>query len=468
MKKGKNNNILDLIFTVVYVLSYAGIRLIRKQPWPGILAALWLGTGLLYIFWKRRRQEKRSTGKGNEIPETADADQEDSVLNVPAGQPVPFLLMMQNINSRIYQVFSTPGRLMFVHVGNELAGVDPEKLREDIPDAAAMAASEKNFVLERQQIEKIELKLRRTASTNYPNSGTAAISGDKKRTYVILNELAPDQIRGFFADMGQRVSVDQKSMDRRTKKEERDREVSRWNGERQDPETFKKLKTATTVLMIAGAVCSIAFLFIGNPYILWSTLCLLCFAAVVALGLIFPQYYTLMRDSRKAAGDTGVKSINLLGPLMASGAGMTMRMLLDFNFLPWWSGYAAGGILSVLLIAAFAWRLRELHGRIGLIIASWFLVLICCIGVPAQINSLLDFREPDYQPVTVIDHHISQGSRGPDWYYVTIRTEDGTEMDLKVGKYTYLKARAGYRGTMIVFQGALGIPYAEYESGKIG
>ena len=463
----KKRTVMMLLIALLEIALWIGFLVVQKrvgQPWSGVMAFVAVGGMLLFTFLTRRKSENAQEAEFDEAEEAAArADKLGDLPETEEEEKLSCILVLHGLSGKIYQVFSTPRKYHFVHVGGELSGVDGEKLLDSAPTDSLMAELPgKNFSLDKSEVQKITLNLRRSASTQIPNSGTVSFFTPKKRSYVLLGEASPEQICAFFSDVGDRVENNQKTLDRRTRSEERDQAVGTWNRERQDPAVFRTLRTVTRVLTVAGAVSTLAFIFLARPYVLWSILCVACFTAAVVLGLVFPAYYSLNYSSSDSMKRTGAKCINLLGPLLASGFGPTLRSLMDFNFIPEWLPYAAAGVLSVVLAVLFALRLRELKGRIWLILAVWFLLLISCVGIPAQVNSLLDFRDPAVETVRVVDMHVSTSSRGPDSYICTVRRSDGTELDLKVGPETYEKTRVGDQGPMAVFHGGLGMPYAAF------
>ena len=152
----------------------------------------------------------------------------------------------------------------------------------------------------------------------------------------------------------------------------------------------------------------------------------------------------------------------MIGPMVASGIGLVLRSLLDFNFIPFWSIYLAGLIFSVLLTVLFFWRFQEIRRRFVTLLSAWFLLLVFSLGVPAQLNALLDFQDPRIVPVEVVDKHISHSSRGPDLYVLTVRLSDGTDQDLNTSRGIYNDTEIGDEGSMAVFSGAIHMPYVEF------
>ncbi len=461
----KRRRVLILLYTLAAILVYGSLVLRRTvgQPWASAAALLGVGLMLLSTLVAKLRTDKEESEEYEQEEKAEAARRADPRSAAEEEQAPDFLLLFHNPTSRIYQVFRAERAYLFHQVGGELRGIKEEWLLDHCPtDEEFAALPGKNFRVELNSVGQAVLRLGRSALTNLDNCGAVSLYSPKKSNYILLGELTEKELRGFFRDLGPRLRADEKKQNRRRE----DLAFGRERKARQDPAIYRRLYLASIVLLALGALSSVCFLLLGRPYALWAVLCLVCWAAAVTLGLVFPDYFSLMRNSKESIRDTGARSIGLIGPIMASAFGLLMRSLLDFNFIPFWSVYLAGGILSLLLLALFVWRMRELRGRVVAILASWFLLFAFSIGVPAQLNALLDFREPEIASATVVDKHISSGSRGPDIYVLKVELRDGTTQELHVSRTLYEETRIGEQGSVAVFQGALFMPYAEYVPGQ--
>lgn len=462
----KRRILMYILFAAGNVLIWLSLYLQRTlgNPWDKLSLFLGLGLLLLTALASRLRADREQT----EAFEKEEAAKEAERFTAAEGESAPdYLLLFHNPTSRIYQVFCAERAVLFHQVGGELRGIQEEKLLAKCPaPEELMSLPGKNFAIEKKDIEKLVFSTRRATSTPLPNFGVLRLYAPKRHSYILLQELSERELRQFFRSLGPRFCLDQKAQVRR----ETDLSLGREKKTRQDPARFRRLYILSVILLILGTVSTLGFLFLGKPYRLWSCLCLACYMAAVVLGLVFPDYFSLLRDNRESMRETKAKSIGLLGPLMASGFGPTLRSLLVFNFIPEWSVYVAGLILSLILTALFFWRLRELRGRIAALLGAWFLLLVSSLGVPAQLNALLDVHDPELIPVTIVDKHISKGSRGPDRYVLTVVSEEGEEQNLDTAREIYEEAEIGDGGSMALFRGALAMPYAEFvpEREKIG
>ena len=455
----KRRILMYVLFIAANILIWLSLYLQRTvgNPWDRLSLLLGLGLFLLTVLVLRLRTDKEQT----EAFEREEAENEkDDRISVTEEEGAPgFLLLFHNPTGRIYQMFCDERACLFHQVGGELRGIKEENLLEKCPSPEElMSLPGKNFIVEKGGIEKLVFSTRRATSTPLPNFGVLSLYCPKRRNYILLQELSERELRQFFRNLGPRFCLDQKALSRR----EADLSLGREKKTRQDPVRFRRLYIASVILQVLGAVSSMGFLFLSKPYKLWSSLCLACYTAVVVLALTFPDYFSLIRDNSESMRETKAKSIGVLRPLIVSGFGLMFRSLIDFNFIPAWSIYLAGLLLSLLLAALFFWRFQELRARLTALLGAWFLLLVSCLGIPAQLNALLDFHAPEMIPVKIVDKHISKSSRGPDFYVLTVMPEEGKNEDLHTAQEIYEDTEIGDSGYMAVFRGALSMPYAEF------
>ncbi len=378
----------------------------------------------------------------------------DGGTEAVSGQAAPYLLLERDQNSRIYQVFAATDRFCFIYVGNEVTGVDPEKISDTLPGADSAAFGDKSFTLEYGQISRLEFKPVRTPFAYIANSGTVTIYSPRKQTYAIVGDMPPETVVRFFKDVEERVSVDRKKLRRRQKEEELDAKARKWNREHWDPKRYRTLRSAARILKAAGGLSFFALILSFYPDI-FSALCFICFFTAFIPAALWPRYFSMDPDKW---GEKD-KQIELLGLLCFSGAGMGVYMF-EHNYMPVYAPYAAGWVTGVLLSAVLIWRLREHHGRTGRKLLTCFLMLIFSVGIPAQVNTMLDFSEPAMEQVEVVGTYIVGGKYKR--YKVKVRTDDGAEYRLKVSRSVYRNAEEGMRAGMEVYRGALGMRYARY------
>ncbi|MBO4368301.1 MAG: hypothetical protein J5859_06280 [Clostridia bacterium] len=383
------------------------------------------------------------------------ARRKDDGKEAVGGQAAPYLLLERDVNSRIYQVFAAQDRLCFIFVGSEITGVDPEKICDTLPAPGSASFGDKSFTLEYGQISRLEFKPVRTPFTYIANSGTVNIYSPKKRTYAIVGDMPPEIVIRFFKDLGERVSVDRKKLRRRRRVEELDAKARKWNRERWDPKRYRTLRGVTKALKIVGGLSFFVALILPFYPDVFGVLCFISFSTAFTLAAVWPQYYSMDPDNW---GEKG-RHIELIGPLSLSGMGMTLHMI-NLDFIPEYTPYAAGVITGLLLSAVLIWRLREHHGRTGRKLLTYFLLLIFSIGIPAQVNTMLDFSEPVREQVEVVRTYIV-GGRYKN-YEVKVRTEDGKEYKLEVSESFYRNAAEGMSAGMEVYRGALGMRYIRY------
>ena len=459
MKKRKTLFYLSNIAALILMWLSLYLQRTVGRPWSTISFFLGFGIFLLASLVIRLRKEKEQVEAFDREQEASAGISADPFSAAEEEDAPPSLLLFHNPSGRIYQVFCDERAFLFYQVGGELLGITAEKLLDHCPSPGEFdALPGKNFRVEKGSVDQAVFSPKTVTTTPIPSFGLISLYSPKRRNYILLDQLSTQQVLRFFRDLGPRIKLDQKALD----KHEEDLSIGRQKKAQQDPACYRRLYIASIVLLVLGAVSSLGFLFISRPYELWAGLCLLCYTAVVTLALVFPDYFSLIRSNSESMRETGAKSIGMIGPMVASGIGLVLRSLLDFNFIPFWSIYLAGLIFSVLLTVLFFWRFQEIRRRFVTLLSAWFLLLVFSLGVPAQLNALLDFQDPRIVPVEVVDKHISHSSRGPDLYVLTVRLSDGPDQDLNTRRGIYNDTEIGDEGSMAVFSGAIHMPYVEF------
>ena len=450
--------LLFLLMTVVTALVYRYFG----QPWAGICAFVTYGGYMLHsLLTRKKRQQEQDEELQQLEKELAELAEEEEPLFAEVGDDgkLPFLMMHHSFNARYYQVFRSAKEYRFVHVGNEFKGIDPERMLEECPGEKQLAQMKNSFSIRKEDVRRFTVAIKKSAmATPLPTSGVVTFYAPKKMRYDLLFEVTPQQAEQFFSDLRDRTEKKEKAYHRQKAKAEGNMSLGQWRKENQDPGTFKLLKKLTLALTVAGAALSLAFYFLPVPYKLTAWVLVVLGLTALLLPLIFPAYYSLWRTSEEAKQAEGADAIGWMGPALACNAGLMLRGLIDFNFLDLWKVFAFGGVLAVAMMVAYTLRCRELRWRVGVILGLLFMLFIFCMGLPAQLNFLLDTSEPILEEKTVMDMHISASSKGPDSYYCTVDLQ-GREVDIDVGKEAYSVIKVGDTVVVAVRKGALGMAY---------
>lgn len=191
-----------------------------------------------------------------------------------------------------------------------------------------------------------------------------------------------------------------------------------------------------------------------RPYgVVIGTLALLPWIAIAMVAL-WPQLYRL--DAKTEFGRP-----MLALPLMLPGFMLMLRGVLDFNLLEWQMPVVIGGLVGVGVgaIASFADRGTPL--RIGTLFLNLLIMLPYGGGVTLAVNWMFDQAPPQHFPTIVQGKNISQGSKQPTTYSVTLGAWGDRQgaNDVNVSKAVFDQIGTRMRVCVKVNRGALRMSY---------
>lgn len=220
-----------------------------------------------------------------------------------------------------------------------------------------------------------------------------------------------------------------------------------------DEKRVALLRRVRTVLAIATCLIDLPLLYLNVPYRLFAALSLLPPLVCIALYCIFPYDITLLRDEahRRAS-----YFILLLPACIAPTLG---AFYLDmFRWQPLLLAYCicAALLFAALLLFTKEWRTRKRAAFLMLLA-----VLCYSFAAVAELNYLADTSVPVEHSAIVQEQYLNENWSARDHYRLNVRTEDGTLIPLAVSEAYYTEVSTGDKITVLIYPGALGIPYAE-------
>lgn len=461
-KQNRRNNWIRIGIMAANIALYIVLLLaMRRYPsFKSVIAAavLLIMIGSSVLLRKLSAAPEEEAAAEPEMPEQARQSEPDATSGVDA--PFKQLLAMSCPSGRIYQVFRGPSHYVFIHVGNELAGIKEDQLLRHTPSLLeAQERSKKNYAIAKSDVQSVVLKFGTNASTKIPNTGELVLrGGGKKRTFILVgSDATADTIR-FFDDVADRVQVDEKRLQRyqnqQNKVQQHEAVLQEFQRERTTPERSRKMKTVRTILLTVEIIVAVLFATIATPYLLLSVLNLLLFAAAVALLCCFPADFDLSESNDKRY----TQSVNNLMLLLVPLFPLAIRSLLDFNPLQWGKAFVFAAVLGAAVIALLLWRSKPLRRQKGFVILLAILLIAFCLGPVLQLNNLLDVREPEFFCGEVIDMHISHSKTTS--YNVDVQLPDGRELDLQTYPELYETLTVGGDAWVAICPGGLGISHA--------
>ncbi len=414
------------------------------DPWNRYFAfayfALLFTVPYLKKLWKKRQ------GQTDEDDE--EALEEDFAEEVPEemeklfqGSSADGIFVHFAISDRNYQLFRRPGQIIAYRVGGEIRGIDESLVQ--YPNKPLRPVGKKDLVFPIDETLSVKILDRYKEQLDRQVIEVKLKSGHHRHTLTAIG--ADEQLRSFFAGCTPNSTV---------KKTEAPKEVC---GE-PNPARVKLLRKVNVGLCIFTGAVALPWLFLDVPYRLFSVLALLPTLTAAALYCIFPNDITLLETKKAERTRASYSLVMLLGAMVPAS-----RTMMDFNFLAWTRLLLlSAGILAVLLTVILVFS-REWRGHKSLLFLLPFLLASYAIGFTGQVNYLLDRSEPIEQPAVVEEMKISESSRGPDRYKLTVRLPGGKTEDLEVAKEFYKETEIGDIVTVETYTGAFDIPYAFVE-----
>ncbi len=389
------------------------------------LAALFGGPSLYNYLKKKKKTSAPVKNEEEEIPIPEDWEADDPL---PEG-----IFVLSSLNGRVYQLVRCSGQLRAYRVGGELKGLYEGQA---VDPANPRPVCEKDRVFPLDTIHSVKIR------QNDLYGITVRIKGKKNWSFAPYLTTQPEALEDFIRKvLPQAVETPPPE-----KPDKRPEFVQRR----------AKLNKIRTGLLIALGVVYLPWLFLDVPYRLFSVLSLLLFAAMAVFA--FVNHKDVSFEDNKRSG-----RVDMLTPLLLAAVLPMLRTMMDFDFVRWQGVLLWTVGLGAVLMAVFLLFLPEIRKKVSVIL---LLALICmpfAYSATAQLNFLLDFREPAQTPAVITDMRISTSSKGPDDYYLTVKLPDGKEMEIKTYKEHYNSARKGDNATVITCHGGLGLPYVFVE-----
>lgn len=220
----------------------------------------------------------------------------------------------------------------------------------------------------------------------------------------------------------------------------------------------KGVRALGTILLVLSLAIELAWIFLAEPYSLFSIVSIVLFLALLVLALVRPAYFTLLdSDGRKWK-----RKCSVFMPAFFAANGLAFRSLVDFNILNESALWIAAGVFLLALTLVMYFHYRNIKRKSGQAVLLFALLMMFSYGFAVQGNYLFDFREPDAAYTEILKKSISKGVRGwPDSYCLTVFV-DGRERALVVHPDLYDTVEIGDDVIVAVHSGAFGIHCVHY------
>ncbi|MDF2544766.1 MAG: hypothetical protein K0S47_4484 [Herbinix sp.] len=422
------------IFIVLCILSFLGFPIVRD-----------------YLYDKERNattpKSKRIRKKIKDLEEMEKEFEHDlSIIykNIRYGEKS---LLVQNKMGNFYQIIKGDNKYYFVYLGNELSGVDADLLITDFMDENTFCNQKKDYNLTKEEIILISYKI------GISNKGDYSIliktrTGNKR--FTLLDTITRIELTHYFSG----IQLNGKQIDPISNTTAA---VSKSN-KKVNPANIAKLKITLFILIIGSILVGAIFLFLGFPYKLLSILCIIIPA--ITYGIYIKYNGVLTLEDKHDYSLFQNTNIDITLPLFIPSMAMALRSVLDFNILSFDYFFLWSFVLAIMIIAILFLFTSEYKRKTGVIGLFLLFVLFYAPSTVIQINYLFNTKVPHETVSTIYDMSLSEGSRSPDEYIVTVQLSDGRRVDLNISKEYYYRIRLGDTVVILETVGFLKLPYA--------
>ena len=221
-----------------------------------------------------------------------------------------------------------------------------------------------------------------------------------------------------------------------------------WRKDRQDPETKRQMEIIGEVVTIGSVGIAFGFMILRTWY--WLVGCILSLIVIVALVVLFPDYFTLIEEKKEETK----YGISLDLPLAVDAMAMVVGQ--GYNLDIWWQPVPWAVAITVIVVALLVRFSRDFRTAWNTALAVVCSFAISCFLV-CQMNVYLDFSQPEHTEVTVLELHSSSHRRGRT-YACTVAL-DGEPLRIDVSRKTYNQLEQGVLVCLDTHKGALGMAF---------
>ena len=344
-------------------------------------------------------------------------------------------------NGNMYQVFFQNGVFLFYKVGS----VWKETKEEELLHAENLPPMKKgDFSFPAREITW--LRFRELELDDNPFDQEISIHAQKRRYYLSTIESAGGAaLEQLLREQAPKDVVDEKKQKRRYIP---------------SPQLKRKRVLERVYLGICAVtlLVDVAWMFLDVPYRLFAWIAILPTPLLLLLYYLFPNEVSIGESKAIAHG-----RVMILMGLLGSGIVPFFRTEADFNFLQEGRYYLIVLVLVVLLVLQAILTSPETRIRKSQLIIIGFVSFYYFAGALGQVNLLLDQTPPQESQAVVTKMAVHTGSKSRTHYVLDVVTNQEKAYSLEVASSFYQETEVGETVEVLVYDGALNIPYAEIQ-----
>ena len=344
-------------------------------------------------------------------------------------------------NGNMYQVFFQDGVFLFYKVGS----VWKETKEEDLFQAENLPPMKKgDFSFLASDITW--LRFRELELDDNPFDQAISIHVQKRRYYLAtIESMGGAVLETLLREQAPKDVVDEKKQKRRYIP---------------SPQLKRKRVLEHVYLGICALtlLVDVAWMFLDVPYQLFAWIAILPTPLLFTMYYLFPNEVSIGESKSIAHG-----RVMILMGVLFSGIIPFFRTEADFNFLQEGRYYLIASVLALLSVIQAIISSPETRIRKGQLLLIGFVSFYYFAGALGQVNYLLDQTPPQESQAVVTKMAVHTAAKSRTHYVLDVVTNQEKTYSLDVARQFYNETEVGETVEVLVYEGALGIPYAEIE-----
>ena len=269
----------------------------------------------------------------------------------------------------------------------------------------------------------------------YPKDG-------KRMRFQLRVNHSKEQVDSFFGNM--------KRFEAPVDKKQSKWNEEYWRREGRDQALFEKCRFVPWVMSALSILFNLGY--VRNQTAVWYFGCLLSTVIPVAMTILFPQYFTLLKGRRNKKADAWDLAMPLYIHIFVLVMMPSLNWINDRLFL---QVFLICGTVAAVVLLLFS---KEFQRQKDALLLAFFIAGVAGYLMVGQVNRILD-DSPAREYVVVAEDVYKSGGKSTSYHCVVTVPEQG-QMNLNISRSLYEQLADGDEVLVVCREGALGIEYA--------
>lgn len=402
--------ILDAVWMAFYglfIALMAGLPRFLPQPWSGlcVLAVM----GCMFILPRAIAKFRKQAGEPEAIAKDVEIE------------PGPFPELIAERSGTLYQIVRGDDSIYVIALGEKMA-LKPEKALHALEDFTPGRGRQR---IEFRDIDAVHVCIE--------EDGAHIRLKTSSKVYRWISEGADTaEIEAMFGGLSLTFGSNKRgkltSAQRRRKEE---------------------LQATFKVLRVISWIAALVFLIVAQPYRV---------LAIINLGIpiiVLVLYARNLKDL-ELFGRNARQNITF-GSWVMSGCAVMMRALMDYNLRRVGQLFVPAAVAAAVCIIAFVLLSLGQKKRFKQVLCFLLCVVLVVPFGMILVNSLLPVRNAEVFAAVILEKDIHSSHKGPDWYKITLRTDEFGMLEVNTSREIYDQLEIGDETAYLMETSILGI-----------